>query len=84
MNELEQIQSFISTADAATLKALESTITQTRAARVDAQNAALPEFPWVVGVQGHGIPAQVSRDAAITLLAAGSHRLYSPDGGKAE
>jgi hypothetical protein len=81
--KLEDLQNAVPSLSDSDIAALEGTIQQARAARVDAQNAALLEFPWVVGLTGHSVPVQVTRSAAITLLAAGSHKLYGPDGGQA-
>ena len=83
MTTLETVQSFISTADANTLTALEVSINQTRAARIEARNASLPEFPWVISldVPGHrpGAIAQVTRAAAIVLIESCSHRLATDE-----
>jgi hypothetical protein len=85
MTILQTVQSFISTADAETLTALEVSIKQIRDARIAGRNAALPDFLWVVSLdvpeQGHraGILAQVSRASALELEAAGSHRLATAD-----
>lgn len=85
MTNLDTVQSFISTADADTLTALEVSINQTRAARIEARNAALPDFPWVISLsvpaQGHraGQVVQVSKASALELIAAGTHQLASAE-----
>jgi hypothetical protein len=80
MNTTELV-SAVPTLTDAELSELEGAIHQARTARVAARNESLPEFPWVVGVQGHAVPVQVTREAAITLLAAGTHQMYTPEAG---
>jgi hypothetical protein len=83
MKIIDQLQENVQSLSDADIDALEAVIHQTRAARVDARNQALAAFVKVVA-EGQGVPIEVTRESAIALLAAGSHRLYSPDGGKAE
>lgn len=79
MTDLERVQAFLSTADEDTLTNLESTIDQTRAARIAARSDALPEYPTLVSldVPGHkaGVCVEVCKTRAIELLTARTHRL---------
>jgi hypothetical protein len=78
MKDLEQFEAFLSTADEDTLSSVEATIKQTRAGRIAARNAALPECPVLVDIAGNRV--EVTRERAIELLNAGAHSLAGPDG----
>lgn len=85
MTNLENVESFISTANEESLTALEVAISQARTARIAERNAALPEYPWVTSLdvpkQGHraGTVSQVSRASAVELIEACTHRLATTD-----
>jgi hypothetical protein len=75
MKNFAELVDAVSALDASELDLLQGSITQARGALIEKRNSGLPEFPYVIGVQGHGVPTQVSRETAVRLLAAGSHRL---------
>jgi hypothetical protein len=51
---IQSVQDFISTADDESLTVLEAAINQTRAARIAARDAALPEYPVLVSTDAPG------------------------------
>lgn len=71
----EELQKQIASLDDAGLAELQAFIKERRAELVEARNAALPEFPVVIAVQGHQAPVQVTRAKCIELLTAGTHTL---------
>jgi len=54
---------------------LEAAIRKTRADRIEARNAALPDDVWLTARQGH--PSQVTREQANQLVEAGTHELVT-------
>lgn len=80
---IQNVQSFITTADDESLTVLEAAINQTRGARIAARDAALPDYPVLISTDAPGHKAgnfvQVTKDAAIRLITAGSHRLATPE-----
>ena len=75
IDTLQSVNNFLNTVDDADLDAVQACINQVRAARIAERNAKLPEFPYLVPADHAGQAVQVTKQKAIELLTAGSHRL---------